>query len=200
MNLGGGPGRAEDAARGWILAGVVPRRFADEQRRVPERVPAVLRDHLRRQLDAGRAQRIRLLRGHAPHAGHDVVFGGQMFAEDRPGRTGRPDRQIAHERPSLDDLVARAKLGVAVAAPRDDEQIFRERGVESGSAFVMREIPPGRIRRGHRRRPDEKRSRQGFRHVHAGRYITPGRRSSTSAAENVSASARQASTSLPEAE
>src|SRR5207247_10237941 len=58
-------------------------RARHDQRRVPERIPPVLVDHILRQLDAGLAKRIRLIVGHPANTADDVVFRTEILAERR---------------------------------------------------------------------------------------------------------------------
>src|SRR5262249_17901870 len=79
------------------------------ERRGPERVPAVLRDDLRRELDAGAHERLRLLHAHAPDAADDVILRRQMLADALP-LTAFANREIGNRRRAAFDREAGARL------------------------------------------------------------------------------------------
>src|SRR6185436_6972844 len=93
------------------------RRWRDEKRSIPERIPAILGDHLWRQLDAGRTQGIRLLRRHPPDASDDAVFRYKVFAKRDPGAGGFAHSEIANCRLSAINRIAGADLGIAFPLP-----------------------------------------------------------------------------------
>src|SRR2546423_10338346 len=93
-----------------LPCGFIPQflRARHHERRVPERVPPVLRDHVFGQLDAGGAKRIGLIERHAADAADDVILGREVLAERRPLTAGFFHRQFTHYRLALVDCVPSA--------------------------------------------------------------------------------------------
>ena len=128
------------------------------QRRVPESVPSVLFDHLGRELDAGRAQRLRLLLGHPAHAGDDAVLGRQVLPESRPLAARFLHGELADDRLAAVDRVARPQLGAALPRPGDRDDVLLRNRRESGKTLVAADVALERI--GMRRRCGEERKQR----------------------------------------
>ena len=115
------------------------------ERRVPERVPALLVDRLRCELDTGRTQRRRLILTEAANPADDVVFGREVLAERRQLAAGFFHRQIANHRLSVVDRKPRPQVRAVLARPRHDEQILIDRGRQSLARFVLRQVAAQRV-------------------------------------------------------
>ena len=119
--------------RGW-------RRRRHHERRIPEGVPLVLLDHLRRDLDPEVFERLSLLRRHAPHAADDVVLRRQVLTQRGPCACRFPDRQLSNHGLAGIDCVSRAQLGSVLAFPRHREPVSLRNRCETRHRLVLREV------------------------------------------------------------
>ena len=168
-NVRGRSCRAEIARRGRRRSGrTPPLRLAHfgtvghHERRVPEGIPAILVDDLLRDLDAGVAQRLRLLLGHAPDAARDAIFGRQVLTERGPLPACFPDRQIAQHRLPAVDRVPGPQFSARLAGPCHNEQILIDRRREPRGPFVLRQVALERVGRRHRHPGERQHGRQQY--------------------------------------
>ena len=123
--------------------GVVPR---NAERRVPERVPAILVDHFLSDVDTETGKRVRLVVRHAPDACRHLILGRQVLSEHRPLAAAATHRQVANRRRAAVDGKPRPQLRCALPIPRDGEQIAFERRRETGARLVLRQVTRQRSR------------------------------------------------------
>ncbi len=92
-----------------------------------------------------------LLRRHAPDAALDVELGREILPERRPLPSALPHCELADDRLSVVDRVARAKFRPTRSVPRHGERaLFDGRG-QTGRSFVLAHIAVERLRRQGRR-------------------------------------------------
>ena len=118
----------------------------DVQRRVPERFPLDLVDHLRRELDAELHERLGLLLRRAPQAGHDAKLRRHVGRERRPLAALLPERQLLDRRRAAAQREAEPQLLAVVAVPDQGERVVSDGGRESGGRLVTGQIALQRIR------------------------------------------------------
>ena len=134
-----GAAAAASAGRCGVVAG-------NAERRVPERVPAVLVDHFLRDVDAEAGERIRLVVRHAPDACRHLILRRQVLSEHRPFAAAATHRQVANRRRAAVDRKSRPQLRRALPIPRDGQQIALERRRQTGARFVLRQVTRQRSR------------------------------------------------------
>src|SRR5262249_58026689 len=106
----------------------------------PERIPAVLLDHLRRELDAGADERLGLLHAHAADTAHDVVFGRQVLSDRRP-LTARPAyRELTNRWRAAVNREARAQFLAVLTGPREDDAVGFSARSEAGRRLVLAHV------------------------------------------------------------
>ena len=90
-------------------------------------------------------QGIRLLRRHAAHAGDHVVFGREVLAEHGPGAGPLPDAEIANHWTTVHNREPEPQLVVAVAAPRDRQQVVAQEMPSARSRLELRQVAAKRL-------------------------------------------------------
>src|SRR5262249_26028240 len=114
--------------------------IGQDERRIPECVPALLVDALLRELDARRPHRSSLIHPETTDAGDDVIFGREVltYGAPRPARFFRGE--LADNRRAVLDRITRAHLGAGLAVPRHGQHALIDARRETGRTFVLREI------------------------------------------------------------
>ena len=131
-----------------------------QKRRVPEGVPPLTVDHLRRDLDTDLLKILECLDFDPAHAARDLELRGQVLSQGRPLATPTSDRQIVNQRLPTLDTVAGSQLGPTLAPPRHREQVLIHGRREPIAGRVRRQIAVERIGAGRRCRQERHNNRK----------------------------------------
>ena len=143
------------------------RTVGQHERRIPERIPAVLVDDRRRQLDARADERLGLLHAHAADAADDVVLGREVLPDRGPRPARLAHRELAHGRRAALDREARAQFLVVLAVPRHDERVLLDARRQPRRGLVLAHVALHRVgqhdvrRSGHDERGRKRQDRRG---------------------------------------